>query len=104
MGSSGIGITSVCLNSPPSPNNSFTVEKETTVFSNVVQIIKESQGGQHEKSTLVIRFAHGVDDSVRVVGTAGRLFPDQPGLQCYRRSHHDRHSALEPLGNFDFSW
>jgi len=40
---------------------------ETTIFGDVVQIIKKGSGGQYEKSTLVIRFARGVDGSVRVV-------------------------------------
>jgi hypothetical protein len=41
-GCSGIGSTSVDLNPPSFCNNTFTVEKQTTVLSNVVQIIKEN--------------------------------------------------------------
>jgi len=50
---------------------------ETTIFGDVVQIIKKGSGGQYEKSTLVIRFAAALTVPSGV-GAAGRLFPDQP--------------------------
>jgi uncharacterized protein (TIGR03118 family) len=52
-----------------------------------------------KKNTLVIRTTHDVGTSCRAVGPAGRLFPDQPGLQYCRRSQCYRHSTSEPLGN-----
>ena len=36
------------------------------------------------------------------MGPAGRLFPDQPGLEYCRRRQNYRHSTFEPLGDLIF--
>jgi uncharacterized protein (TIGR03118 family) len=43
----------VCLNSPSIPQHGFTVDKETTVFSNVVQIIKKVEEDNMKKALLL---------------------------------------------------
>ena len=43
----------MCLNSPSIPQHGFTVDKETTVFSNVVQIIKKVEEDNMKKALLL---------------------------------------------------
>jgi len=64
----------------------------------------QGYGGQLEKGTLVIRATHDIGDSVRFVGPASRLFPDQPGPQYCRRSQYNRSSTSQSLGNLVYSW
>src|SRR5580692_6491672 len=72
--------------------------------SQLYKIINEGYGEKREKRTLVSWLPRDRCYVIRIVGSAGRLFPDQLGFQYCQRGQNYGLSTVKPLGDLLYTW